>query len=442
MKRKCYSFVAAGALVCCFAPCAMGERITSVSGSCTLRQSYDSNVDLTHENEEGNWYTTLSPSLSISSTGRNDNLIFSYTPGFKVNQTRDDSNLDHDFYLNGDKQFTARLKAGFSERFYKSDDSDYTFAYVPSPETPEFVPEDAADRTLSAKRERNRFWTNTFSVRSAYEFANNSQFLLGYSNRILENKLSTEDDYKKHNPNAAVDYEFNHAWHGNLSYSYIKGNFDISDDLEEHVAGIGLSHLVNPHDTVSGNYKFSTTHYEGESVDYSLHDASLGWQRELSAVSSFSVSGGISQLNRDVGSDESAFNYSVDYSRSIKRGSISISGAGGIDETQFSGEPNNTAADDLSKYWSVRGGLNYNLLERLTASCNASYRQDDYFERATNNKEKLYGGGVGMAYGFGRWYSLSLGYSYRRLDSDIDTDDYDDHRLFISVSAAKELMHW
>ena len=53
-----------------------------------------------------------------------------------------------------------------------------------------------------------------------------------------------------------------------------------------------------------------------------------------------------------------------------------------------------------------------------------------------------YEAGLGLRYTFGRWYSAGIRYSYYVSDGDLDTDQYSDHKIMLTLSATKELWRW
>ncbi len=56
--------------------------------------------------------------------------------------------------------------------------------------------------------------------------------------------------------------------------------------------------------------------------------------------------------------------------------------------------------------------------------------------------DDLYIAGTGLSYTFLQFYTASVDYTFTKLDSDRAGDDYDDHRVLLTLSWQKELFHW
>ena len=57
------------------------------------------------------------------------------------------------------------------------------------------------------------------------------------------------------------------------------------------------------------------------------------------------------------------------------------------------------------------------------------------------NKER-YVAGANMRYDFSRYYSASLNYTFTHQESERIGDDYDDHRLLLTLSWEQEWLRW
>jgi hypothetical protein len=407
-------------------------RVSSLTGSISILQEYDSNIHLVKDNEEDGWFTVISPSLVYTSQAEQSSLSFGYAPGLRYDHNDNSTEVDHYLTLEGDRRFSPRLSGRFRENFIRS--NDYTYFVL------EHVQQEGAGVLLSGERVRREYWVNSIAVSGNYEYARDSGLGFGYSNRILKNDTSGLDDYVKHQPFVSISYRLNRHWETSLSYDYIRGDFDTTEDIEQHLAGVTINYHVSPHQMFSGAYRFTGSHYEGPENDYQLHRGDLGWQRNLNRHSTVTALVGASYADREVGSNETAFNYAVNLTREIKRGQLSLGGQGGMDEHQFSAIDDDD--DGLSRFWSLRGAVDYQLWQNLSSNTYLSYREDNFFRPDQDVKDRSLLGGLKLSYSFQRWNVLSLGYSYRRLDTDRDVNDYQDHRAYVEFSVGKELARW
>ena len=55
--------------------------------------------------------------------------------------------------------------------------------------------------------------------------------------------------------------------------------------------------------------------------------------------------------------------------------------------------------------------------------------------------EKTWEAGVSVGYNFLRWYTVSVSYRYADYQSEYD-QDYDEHRVMLSLTATSEIFRW
>ncbi|MEJ2034402.1 MAG: hypothetical protein P8Y63_15525 [Deltaproteobacteria bacterium] len=405
-------------------------RQTSLFGSISLLQEYDSNVNLSETNVESGWSSVLSPSIILTSESEHDILSFGYAPGLQYNYYDESTEVNHYLTLEGTKLFSKRFSANFTENYLRS--NDYTYFVT------EYVRQPGAGVPLSALEGRNNYWTNGVAVSADYEYANNSILGLGYSNEILNNDSPNQDDYVKNHPYLSASYQFNPKWGTVLSYDYIQGDFTLSEDLNEHVVGAVANYQWTRHELLFGSFQFDTLDYEGSRSGYNLYRSDLGWQHQLGPHSALETAAGASYVDPERGDSEMVFNYVVDYRREIKWGRVSFGGRGGMDQLQFDASENT----GLSRFWSVRGDLQYQLSERFNSQIYASYREDTFLEVSPEYTDDSLVAGTSLSLAFHRWYAFVVGYSFRQLNSTLPGNDYDDHRLYVQLNMGKELKRW
>lgn len=405
-------------------PSAARENL--LSGSLALRQEYDSNIYLNDTDPQESWYTILSPRFLIISRSQTGQLKANYDLAFKKNLTTGEKTLDYDVLLQGDTNFSSTWQAGVSDGFHLSDDPIYADQLIPE-----------ADLGLSARRQRERFWINSASLHTDYQYAKNSTLTLGYNNRILVSENEQRGDYIRHNPYLAVGYQLNHQWRTEWGYNYTRGEFQQEDDLETHSSSLRMIDQATPHDQLSAGYSFTQTRYLGPTPGYRLHNLNGGWLRKLSQLTTLNLSAGLTLVDWQNRDDQKIANYSVELTRQLHRGQVTIGGQGGADQMQFDGNQ-----DGLSKYWQVQGASQYQLKKRLLANLAFSIRNNDYIDQPGASQERIYQANCGLSYPFFHWYEVALNYLYRKSDGDAQDDRYQDHRLFLELKVAKDLLKW
>lgn len=404
---------------------AKADRQTIVSGGLAVRQGYDSNVYRTNTNKVDEWSTALSPTLSLTSSSPRDTLNFSYSPSYVYNHRTDEGHFDHSLLLAANRALSDRWQLSVNDSFEKSDDST-----LGRDET-----RDTSNRVnLSENLPRNRYWTNYFGINNTWQYRQNSTLSLGYNHSIYENDVNP--DYQRHGVPLSVSHEINRQWQAEAGYTFTEGIFDRYDS-RQHTTNAKLIYRLTPHKAIYGFGNFSTTDYSDDRPGYDTVGGRLGYSQQIDQQSDIDLGAGLSSTGRDGDSSTSAFDYSLAYRRQFERGTFSLDGAGGFDDRQFNGEN-----DGLSKFWSIKPVLRYQLAEKLASSLYALYRDDKYIERTPEQTEKSYEAGGSLDWSFSRWYTAGIRYVYHKLDSNIAGNDYDDHRLYLTLSAAKELWKW
>lgn len=427
LRTRCRRLLMLPALLIALpAPVAVA-RENLLTGAVALRQEYDSNINLSPTNPQESWYTILTPELLFSSRSRTGQIQANYQLGFKKNLTNGDMTLDHDFRLQGKTSFSSRWQAGLSEGFHLSDDPIYAATLLPG-----------LGQELSNLHQRRRYWVNSSSLHTDYLFARNSTLTLGYDNQIYTNQTEKQGNYVRHHPYLALGYQLDHQWRTEWSYDYIRGEFDQASDVVSHEAGLRLIDQATRHDQLSLAYNYTETRYLGPLPGYRLHDLHAGWSRNLNQQTTLTGSAGCTLVSQEGRDNQYVFNYSAALSRRLPRGSLTFSGEGGTDQMQFDGE-----RDGLAKYWQVQGGGQVQLTEHLSANFSASLRNNDFVDQPGADQEKIDQASYSFSYLFSRWYTLSLGYLYRKEDYR-QTDSYHDHRVFLELkaTASNGLLRW
>ena len=402
-------------------------RENMLTGSLGLRQEYDSNTNLSANEPLSSWSSVLSPGLRLTSRSPTDQLEVYYNLGFKKNHTASENSINHDFLLRGDSKISSRWQAGVLNRFYLSDDSTYAGAPIPD-----------VDKDLSARLDRTRFSLNTFSAHSDYQFAQDSTIIISYENRVLDNKTEGADDFIRHNPGLLVGYKLNQQWRTEVGYNYTRGEFDLADDLETHAGNLRMIYQATPLNQFSVAYIVNQTSFQGPTADYRLHSIIGGWTRNIDHQTTFTATAGQTILDRQHESTLNIFSYSADLRRKLQRGSISISGKGGIDEMHFSGGDQ----EGLSRYQQLGVSGSYQLAAKILADLALSWRENDFIDNPALGREKIYQASCGLSYGLTSWCQLSTRYQFKELDADNANDGYQDHRFVLELKGTYDMLKW
>ena len=98
------------------------------------------------------------------------------------------------------------------------------------------------------------------------------------------------------------------------------------------------------------------------------------------------------------------------------------------------------AARDILDYYVFAGGelfLNYTRFDPFRFDLLGRYMNKDYRSAMlaeTDRTDDLFTAGAKMQYRYKDWLAFSLGYRYRMNDSNINTNDYDENRIFVEIT--------
>jgi len=441
-----------------FFPIVATAAENTLNGGVSLGQAYDSNIYRDSSNEESEWKSILTPSLLYTRSEPTNTLSLKYAPGITYNYRNDDKYMDQFASAKYDLLLSQKLQIHFLDTYLLTDEpySDPTNGTSGISGRPDSI-------QISDQRGQNRYWTNNLTTSADYEYAQESIVSIGYQYYILDNKDDTIADFVKNSPHLSIRHHLNQQWDTKLAYRFIKGDFDDvdslngsnnnnnhynyhnnninnnnnSEDLTTNASDVYLYYNFTPFSSVFGHYGYSQTDYDGIQEDYDSHTLSAGANHRLSPTLSLGGEGGASLLQRD-SADTNAFYMRLSLNQTWEKSSWILSADSGLDEQQFSG------VNDLglSRYWMIRNSFNHTFTKDITGMASLSFRDDTYLDRIPQEKEQELQGDALLAYSFSQWYQLSLRYTYVNHQADLAINEYDDHRILLQLSAAKDLLKW
>ena len=188
-------------------------------------------------------------------------------------------------------------------------------------------------------------------------------------------------------------------------------------------------HRFSPHTRASVGYVFTSRTFLGDTEDYDVHQAFVGFAHEFSPDVSLTLGVGPFVQVNEISDDETGYSYDASLVTLFERGTFTIGGRGGWDEGYLESQTRG-----FTRYWSAQTRLEYRLLERLSFYAGGYMRRNrDSFNREWVNLR----GSSGLTLAFLRWFSLGLDYSYAQRDDDIYTGDYKVNRVMLTFTATK-----
>ncbi|MDY6973939.1 MAG: outer membrane beta-barrel protein, partial [Thermodesulfobacteriota bacterium] len=251
-----------------------------------------------------------------------------------------------------------------------------------------------------------------------------------------ENDDPAMEDSTEHGPSGTLSYWFDLRNGVELGYGFTRYQFDqedgpaASDDIDSHEADVGYIHQFGPRTRSRLNYGLAVRNYKEETIDYQIHDVSVGLEKDFSPHTSLTLQLGFYGPTGDV-SEDTGILFAADMDRQISHGSIVLGIRKGWDDDYMDSEKR-----DFTEYWSTQARIEYDIFENLHIYVSGSYRKNSYALEETEDDE-TYRGRCGLMLEFLRRFSLALDYSYQDRRSDDPEDEYVGNMIMVTLSASR-----
>jgi len=284
---------------------------------------------------------------------------------------------------------------------------------------------------FTVRKDRRPYTTNTASMTLSHETQSKNKIDFDYLYGILKNDDDDLEDNERHSPSL----EFNYALtpHNTLDFltAYTRGDFEESEDMDHYEGNLKWTHNLTPHYDVYLNYNHIYTDFDRDKTGYQTYTPTLGIEAELGKQTKFSIGAGFFYQDRGAAGDEYGFSGDFDLSRRFERGTASLNGSYGSDETYFG-----TENLGLSISYSAGLDFSYQLLQNLFFNLGGTYRRDEYQDLEEPRIDDVYEADCGLTYvpSFMKWGIFSLRYYFRNLDSTDDEKIYANNRVIFQIT--------
>ena len=378
----------------------------------TLGNMYTDNIDLTSDKEH-DFITMISPGIDCSMTRQFSSLSLSYTPTYaSYLRFPENSTLRHRGDLSASTQIASETQLEFSNNFLYTEDP-------------------LSDIDTTIRQGRNAYTTNTTSLGMTNRFGPEDSVALGYEYYFLSNTDPTVEDNDYHRPRITINYWIVPNRYGTESeVRYTKTTYDDSEDYTYSSGRFRLIRRIGPHFDVYAEYTHGFTNYSAEGEDYRIHSPLVGFDWSEYSNYSLSASFGYFFRNSDQSGEE---NGPVGMIRSLYSwdpgASLSITGRAGYDLAV--GDAENLG---FNQFYDVSCIIGYPLGRNLNGNLFAAYRWDIYTDAAPDQDTTLMRTGAGLSYQPLPWMTVNMNYMYRKLDSNLDSDNYEENRAEITLT--------
>lgn len=407
----------------------------------SLQEEYNSNIDLTPNNEIADFITTISPGLRFSTLGKSETtgqyrlpsttlegasginldyraaLVF-YSKESDRNYTGVDGALNAWYTL--ERRWTFQLR-NYSIRSQESREPDYSPTALPG------------QYLLSTQKILEPYFRNVFSPSADYQFGRENRVGITYLNNIYRTQNPFSQDSTENNINPRLIYWFDIRNGITLDYGLTFADFEIDPDWTGQTAQGRYTHRFNPRTSVFVDYLFQWVNFDFPGNDYYVNKPMVGVEHAFSRTLSGRADLGLFTYSPKTGKSYTRPAYSLLLTQHQQRTTYTVSLFGGYTEDYFSAQN-----QGFTFYHRAIGNITHLLTRDLTLELTGSLERAEYpttFGLIKNRKDWIYGIDGNASYQVLRWMALGLGVSYREDNSNFDTNDYKDFRAIFSVTA-------
>ena len=416
-------------------------------------------------NDEEYQSIALTPQIRFISTGIKDRFEVLASPSIKYDLLNYETDWDNNLFLAAERSMNKNWRLIGSNTLLRTDYYESTTS-SDSQTTQNSTPE------LSADFGRTRYWQNTLNLTTEHLYGQQSLLDFGFNYVLLRNDESddqTYEDYDRYEGSITNEHRFTPDWSSIVNLSVIRGDFEntglvsslseeelLSEDLMEYRFRLTGKNNYSRQTTISLTYDYIGSRYDEDlQVDGDIHQAQLRWLHNYSRQTTITLGAGPSYEKSEGQDSNIGGNGIAEIIYQGQRGSLTLGVEKIYDVDNFSGTNERGFVDT----WETRLLADYQLLAALTIDGQLRYTYEDRNDLSvllddslsTNNSNNLaldeyhvdtFIAGVGLRYDFLENYTTSLAYTFLKQESDILGDDYDDHRVILSLSWQQDLLRW
>jgi hypothetical protein len=410
-------------------------------------QEYTDNVFLSDDNEEDDWITTISAGFTAKALAKTGELVVSYDPAYSFYQDFDENDgWTHDARLSGFSNISKRTRFDISNNFLRTQDPLGEEEFLTLRDN-DVVQE--GDTTI--RQGRNTYYRNTARASLSYQFGKDDSIYAGFLYSLLRNNDSQEEDNDRYQPNVGLNYWFGPKFGFQSNATYTRGEFDRdndfigegTDDFHNYAGFARFIFRAKTRFSIFTQYSHIYRDYDGDvgdSNDYMVYAPSAGFTYVVDKGLNLRLGAGYFYQDVDGDDDEQGLfgNSQIDKTWMYRRGSINLTGLTGIDQSNFGSQ--NVG---LERYAGIQGAARYDFLRKLSGDVNGRYRYSDRIGDAdrsddTGNKVHRFFAGAGLNFLPRKWMTIRLAYTFRKVNSENNEDEYDEHRGLLKFTLSPE----
>jgi len=392
----------------------------------SVQGEYTDNVLLTENKDlkEDDVITTISPGFTAELLGKRGDAKISYDPSYAFYDQFDEFNgWRHRARFNGFYEMAKRTRLDVRDNFLYTEDP------IRNENIAEIRTEDPTLPIDSTERKTRRIYMRNYaSAGLDHQFGEYHSFRLGYSHYLRNNDDPVYEDKQYHNPSAGLTYWFGPKWGFDVNGSYLRGEFEVSNDVDEYQGNISLLKRFGKHFIGHVRYSHLVVKYEGESGDDITYIPTIGFKYDIEKDISLIADAGYFYTDSERRENTSNAIGDLRLIKRFEHGKLNLALLGGYDYELYGAETNG-----YGEYYEASISLNHQLAKHLNGNIFGSYRDTKYKDQS-DREDKRPTVGLRLTWRALEWMNIGVNYRFRSVDSTIDTNDYDENRVGVRIT--------
>jgi hypothetical protein len=419
----------------------------SLTPNFSVTGTYTDNLFLSSNNKEDDFITVLSPGVSLEIIGINSGIDISYNPAYAKYQEFDENDTwRHHAELLAWNDFSRDTRMEFFNLFLRTED--------PLGEEDVLIEDEpvvVADTT--GRTGRDKYYRNEASLSLSHQFGANDTASIEFEYGLLRNDDQTVQDNDRYAATMNVGYWLTNTFGTDLTAVFTRGEFEKptdetgteTDDFNDWDGTIRVINQMTRRFGTFCQYNHIYRDYDGDiNDDYQIYTAIAGINYEVAENLLLDLGFGYFYQEIYGDEDESGFyvNGYLDKIWYLKRSTIQIIGRTGIERQEFGAEN-----IGFQRFAEIETLADYRFTNRISGDVSGQIRYTnqigDNDEQDQESIEKYsYRFGAGLDYEMTRWMVVRLEYTFNQFDSNNNTNDYKENRVFFGVTIEPEQPWW
>jgi len=391
-----------------------------------VSEEYNDNIFLTNDDEEEDFITGAGAGFTLETAGKHHALTLDYDPKYQYFSQNDDLSFwEQKANLSYEWQLAKHTNLKVKDRYAYTEDPFYVTDVIIT----EFKGIKKVDFTV--RKDRRAYTSNTASATITHETQGKNTVELDYLYGILKNNDEEIEDNERHSPSLEILYHLTR--HNTLDFlaEYTKGDFEESEDLDRIEGSLKWTRTFSPQWEAYLEYNHVYVDFDRDKTGYNVYSPLLGIVNDITKHTELTLAGGYFYQDKGAGGDEAGPAAELELKHSFERGSASIFGSYGSDESYF-------GTENLGLSLSYDAGLrfSYQLFQEFAVELSGRYRRDEYKDLEEPRIDDTYRGGCSLIYNPAsvRWLFVNLSYLYYSLDSTDDEKIYANNRVIFQIT--------